>query len=239
MANFSKNHPDIADRTIEDFKSKLIGGAARPNLFEVELQFPSFVDSGDDIKGETAAAAARFMVKAANLPASNINVIEVPFRGRNLKIAGDRTFDVWTITIINDIDFGIRNAFERWMNGINKHDNASGYINPRQYQADARVHQLGRNTLASTKAASPKGVPIVASSNVPVLKSYLFHGVFPTSVGAIEVSYDNSDTIEEFTVDLQVQWWDALDKNGKTILDSEEQSIVNGVAAATGDSQGE
>ena len=237
MANFSKNHPDIADRTIEDFKSKLIGGAARPNLFEVELQFPSFVDAGDDIKGETAAAAARFMVKAANLPASNINVIEVPFRGRNLKIAGDRTFDVWTITIINDIDFGIRNAFERWMNGINKHDDASGFINPRQYQCDARVHQLGRNTLASTKAASPPGPPMAKSSNVPVLKSYLFHGVFPTSVGAIEVSYDNSDTIEEFTVDLQVQWWDALDKNGKTILDSNEESLVNGVSPTVGDSQ--
>ena len=238
MANFSKNHPKIADRTIEDFKSKLIGGAARPNLFEVELQFPSFVDDGD-IKGSEAAAAGRVMVKAANLPASNINVIEVPFRGRNLKIAGDRTFDVWTITVINDIDFGIRNAFERWMNGINKHDNASGYINPRQYQTDARVHQLGRNTLASTKAASPKGIAIQSSEKTPVLKSYVFHGVFPTSVGAIEVSYDNSDTIEEFTVDLQVQWWDALDKDAKTILDSEEQSLVNGVSPLTTDSQGD
>ena len=92
MANFSKNHPQISQRTIEDFKSKLIGGAARPNMFEVELQFPSFVEGGSDTK---MLDNSRFLVKAANLPASNINVIEVPFRGRNLKIAGDRTFDVW------------------------------------------------------------------------------------------------------------------------------------------------
>ena len=226
MANFSKNHPQISQRTIEDFKSKLIGGAARPNMFEVELQFPSFVEGGPDTK---MLDNSRFLVKAANLPASNINVIEVPFRGRNLKIAGDRTFDVWTITVINDIDFGIRNAFERWMNGINKHDNATGYINPAQYQCDARVHQLGRNTIKSTNVAQPGpgSAPIKAGSNVPVLKSYLFHGVFPTNVGAIEVSYDNSDTIEEFTVDLQVQWWDALDTEGKTILRSEEEVVQN------------
>lgn len=226
MANFSKNHPQISQRTIEDFKSKLIGGAARPNMFEVELQFPSFVEGGSDTK---MLDNSRFLVKAANLPASNINVIEVPFRGRNLKIAGDRTFDVWTITVINDIDFGIRNAFERWMNGINKHDNATGYINPAQYQTDARVHQLGRNTIKSTNVAQPGpgNAPIKAGSNVPVLKSYLFHGVFPTNVGAIEVSYDNSDTIEEFTVDLQVQWWDALDTEGKTILKSEEEVVQN------------
>tara|TARA_B100002019_G_scaffold229445_1_gene202845 strand:+ start:4011 stop:4700 length:690 start_codon:yes stop_codon:yes gene_type:complete len=226
MANFSKNHPQISQRTIEDFKSKLIGGAARPNMFEVELQFPSFVEGGSDTK---MLDNSRFLVKAANLPASNINVIEVPFRGRNLKIAGDRTFDVWTITVINDIDFGIRNAFERWMNGINKHDNATGYINPAQYQCDARVHQLGRNTIGSVNTAQPGpgNAPIKAGSNVPVLKSYLFHGVFPTNVGAIEVSYDNSDTIEEFTVDLQVQWWDALNADGKTILRSEEEVVQN------------
>ena len=90
------------------------------------------------------------MIKAAQLPASNINVIDVPFRGRNLKIAGDRTFDVWTITVINDISFDLRNAFEQWMNGINKHDNATGVINPTQYQKDAVVYQLGRNTKTST-----------------------------------------------------------------------------------------
>ena len=133
------NLPPIEARTIDSFKSKLIGGGARPNLFEVELQFPGGL--GEDLN-KTAAEEARFMVKAANLPASNINVIDVPFRGRNLKIAGDRTFDVWTITVINDTTFNIRNAFELWMNGINKHDNATGETTPVDYQTDATVYQL-------------------------------------------------------------------------------------------------
>ena len=109
MAN--RNAPGLDTRTIDDFKSKLVGGGARPNLFEVELVFPNGLAEQD------AEEKGRFLVKAANLPASNINVIDVPFRGRNLKIAGDRTFDVWTITIINDTDFKLRNAFEIWMNG--------------------------------------------------------------------------------------------------------------------------
>ena len=88
---------------------------------------------------------ANLWLKAANLPASNINVIDVPFRGRNLKIAGDRTFDVWTITIINDTNFRIRNAFERWMNAINKHDNATGEVTPDDYQTEMLCTPIGRN----------------------------------------------------------------------------------------------
>ena len=97
-----KNTPQVKDRTIDIFRSKLVGGAARPNLFEVKLTFPDFV------KGNSLGDFSRFMVKAAALPASNINVIDVPFRGRNLKIAGDRTFDVWTVTVINDSSFNLR-----------------------------------------------------------------------------------------------------------------------------------
>jgi len=223
MASNSFNPPKISDRTIEDFKSKLIGGAARPNLFEVELAFPSYVN----VSNETLHNS-RFLVKAANLPASNINVIDVPFRGRNLKIAGDRTFDIWTVTIINDVSFDIRNAFEQWMNGINKHDNATGVINPVQYQKDAIVYQLGRNTIDSTTVISPSnltsGLP-AAADNFPVLKKYVFHGVFPTNVSAIELSYDQSDTIEEFTVDLQVQWWDAYNGNNANIFESEGEPV--------------
>ena len=126
----ASNAPGLDTRTIDDFKSKLVGGGARPNLFEVELNFPNGLNEND------AEEKGRFLVKAANLPASNINVIDVPFRGRNLKIAGDRTFDVWTITIINDTDFLIKNAFERWMNAINKHDNATGEVTPADYQTD-------------------------------------------------------------------------------------------------------
>ena len=183
--------------TISNFKSQLRSGGARPNLFEVELVFPSALY--ENATGEKG----RFLVKAANLPASNINVIDVPFRGRNLKIAGDRTFDVWTITIINDTDFAIRNAFERWMNAINKHDNATGEVTPADYQTDMFVNQVGRSPLGSVGKLDPTDQPL------PILRKYKFHGTFPTNVSAIELSYDQTDSIEEFTVDLQVQWWDA------------------------------
>ena len=107
------NRPPL--RTITSFKSKLVGGGARPNLFEVELAFPDQLAIDNDVKEKS-----RFLVKAAALPASNIAPIDINFRGRILKIAGDRTFDTWTITIINDTDFSIRSAFEKWMNLINK-----------------------------------------------------------------------------------------------------------------------
>ena len=135
-------HPKIAKRTIDSFKSKLVGGGARPNLFEVMLTFPEGVNGPIDEK--TLDEKTRFMVKAANLPASNITPIDIPFRGRNLKIAGDRTFDVWTVTVINDTDFAIRNAMERWMNGMNNLQNATGETNPTDYQTDAYVLHLGR-----------------------------------------------------------------------------------------------
>ena len=129
-------------RKITDFKSKLSGGGARSNLFECELAFPPAVnvEGLNDILNK-----ARFLVKAANLPASNVAPIEVPFRGRVLKIAGDRTFDTWTITIINDTDFAIRSAFEKWMNTINRVSDNTGTTNPADYQADAFVFQLDRS----------------------------------------------------------------------------------------------
>jgi len=132
------NRPPL--RKITDFKSKLIGGGARPNLFEVELAFPEEIAIDNDVKEK-----ARFLVKAAALPASNITPIDVNFRGRILKIAGDRTFDTWTITVINDTDFAIRSAFEKWMNSINRLSDATGTNNPADYQEDAYVHQLDRD----------------------------------------------------------------------------------------------
>ena len=133
-------------RKITDFKSKLSGGGARSNLFECELAFPPAVnvEGLNDILNK-----ARFLVKAANLPASNVAPIEVPFRGRVLKIAGDRTFDTWTITIINDTDFAIRSAFEKWMNTINRVSDNTGTTNPADYQADAFVFQLDRSGAVS------------------------------------------------------------------------------------------
>ena len=217
----------IANRTLDKFKSQLTGGGARPNLFEVILNFPGGIkpeanDGGEEGSktGSTFDEKTRFLVKAANLPASNITPIDIPFRGRNLKIAGDRTFDVWTITVINDTDFAIRNAMERWMNGMNNLRNATGDTTPNDYQSDAYVYQLGRNGLSATQQGGVIDGPS-NDDNIPVLKGYRFYGVFPTNISAIELSYDQPDTIEEFTVDLQVQWWDALDSNGKSLFDNE------------------
>ena len=223
--SFVPNSPGVDSRTIDNFKSKLTGGGARPNLFEVELAFPSGLGEN---AADGAADMGRFLVKAANIPASNINVIDVPFRGRNLKIAGDRTFDVWTITIINDTDFKIRNAFERWMNAINKHDNATGEVTPADYQTDMYVNQIGR---------APKGTPgslggsLDVAEKLPILRRYRFHGTFPTNVSAIELSYDQTDSIEEFTVDLQVQWWDVFDGEDVPLLTNQ---TVDGTGADAG-----
>ena len=205
MAN--RNVPNTKDRTLDAFKGRMIGGGARPNLFECELYFPD-----DAIPAGTTRDAltdrTRFLVKAANLPASNISPINIPFRGRNLKVAGDRTFDPWTITIINDVDFSIRTAFERWMNLINKHEDNAGITDPTLYQKDLYVKQLGR--------ADVQGTNPVTNAKIPVLKQYRFLGTFPTNVSDIALSYDSSDTIEEFSVTLEVQWVDVLDAAGST-----------------------
>ena len=219
----SQNLPDVGERTIDSFRSRLVGGGARPNLFEVKLVYPEGIATS--VADKELPIDTRFMVKAANLPASNINVIDIPFRGRNLKIAGDRTFDIWTITVINDTSFRLRNAFEAWMNRINRVDNATGEVTPIDYQTNAYVYQLGRDV---TKAGSSVGVSEyigdsvgklgkqkATNAKVEVLKTYKFHGIFPTNVSAIERSYDQSDSVEEFTVDLQVQWWDAYRQDEK------------------------
>ena len=207
MANL--NIPNTKDRTLDSFKGRMIGGGARPNLFECELYFPEAAIPLDTSRSQLTDRA-RFLVKAANLPASNVAAINIPFRGRNLKVAGDRTFDIWTITVINDVDFGIRTAFERWMNLINKHEDNAGITNPTSYQRDMFVRQLGRSGVTGNTPSS--------DTQVPVLKQYRFYGTFPTNVSAIDLSYESNDQIEEFTVDLQVQWYDALDPSGTTQL---------------------
>jgi hypothetical protein len=200
-----QNPPKTADRTIDRFKSRLSGGIARPNLFEVVLTFP---DDVVDPSVNDLDSKARFLVKGAALPASVVTPINIPFRGRNLKIAGDRTFDVWTVTVINDTDFAIRGSFERWMNSIAKVSDNSGNTNPVDYQTDAIVHQLGRAPVSGGAGAQESAV------DQPILRSYQFHGIWPTNISAIELSYDNTDAIEEFTVELQVQWWEAVGNGG-------------------------
>ena len=186
-----------ANQTIADFKSKLIGGGARPNLFEVELTtLPASVQGWD-------ADTFKFMCKAANMPAQNIASIDVPFRGRTFKVAGDRTIDPWTITVINDEDFRLRRAFEEWSEQIAKLDNNLGTTDPGAYMVNAKVYQLGRGSAASSKDNA-------GSSNV-VLAEYQFVDIFPTNVAQIDLSYDSTDTIEEFTVEFQVQSFNILE----------------------------
>ena len=186
-----------ANQTIADFKSKLIGGGARPNLFEVELTtLPASVQGWD-------ADTFKFMCKAANMPAQNIASIDVPFRGRTFKVAGDRTIDPWTITVINDEDFRLRRAFEEWSEQIAKLDNNLGTTEPAAYMVNAKVYQLGRGSTASSKDNS-------GSSNA-VLAEYEFVDIFPTNVSQIDLSYDSTDTIEEFTVEFQVQSFNILE----------------------------
>jgi hypothetical protein len=223
------NLPNFGQRTIDVFKSKLAGGGARPNLFEVEAAFPPGLGLGADEN-------YRFMIKAASLPGSSLSVIDVPFRGRNLKVAGDRTFEPWIITVINDTDFKIRNDFEKWMNFMNKLDDNAGIITPAAYQADWRVFQLGRGLRSGTTnsttsgASTASGIPTGA---MPTLKSYQFKGCFPTAISAIDLSYDSSDTIEEFTVELQVQWVDILNRDNSDSAGGSTGSLtsINGTTS--------
>jgi len=183
------------NRTISQFKSRLAGGGARPNLFEVELTLDG-EGLGFSLPGYDATQMA-FLCKAANLPAQNIASIDVPFRGRIFKVAGDRTIDTWTITIINDEDFRLRRAMEFWTEQIASLDTNLGATSPNAYMAAAKVYQLGRGS-------SPRSTDNSGESNA-VLAEYEFVDIFPTEVSAIDLSYDSSDTIEEFTVTFQVQ----------------------------------
>ena len=165
--------------TIDDFKAKLIGGGARANLFKATLTFPSYAGGDTEL--------AQFMCKAASLPASIIGQVDIPYRGRQLKIAGDRTYEAWSVTIINDTGFEIRDAFERWQNGMATHKSNTGLTNPHDYTTDMLVDQLDKDG--------------------KTIKQYSFRGAWPVNISAIDVSSDSADTIEEFTVELAYQYW--------------------------------
>ena len=187
------------NKTISQFKSQLIGGGARPNLFEVELTtLPAGI--------AWPADNFRYMCKAAQLPASVIANIDIPFRGRIFKVAGDRTIEPWSITIINDEDFRIRKAMEEWVDLIAKLENNLGATDPSAYMVNAKVFQLGRGSTPSSKNN--------AGDRNAVLREYEFIDIFPTNVSSIDLSYDSSDTIEEFTVDFQVQSFSFVDAGG-------------------------
>ena len=203
-------------KSLSQFKSKLIGGGARPNLFEVTLPaFPPGISLGVQGDGDGVYDAEKFsfLCKAAALPASNVAPIDVPFRGRIFKVAGDRTVDTWTVTVINDEDFMYRRAFEAWMQNIAQYSDHSGLTRPEDYMIDATVVQLGRGNANGGNADFYSGktpgreTGTGTGGNASVLAQYKFKDIFPTNVSAIDLSYDTSDTIEEFTVEFQVQFW--------------------------------
>ena len=169
-------------RSIVDFRSRLKGGGARSNLFEVQMSFPSFASANTETLNDIP-----FLVKAAEIPASNLGNIPVPFRGRVLPIAGDRTFDPWTVTIINDTNFKIRDAMEKWSNFINDLQTSQGIINPEDYQTSAFVKQLSRE-------GSAPGDP------EKTLRTYKFEGIYPNTVSSIPLDFGATDQIEEFQV---------------------------------------
>ena len=183
-------------KTISQFKTSLAGGGARPNLFEVQL---AALPEGVAGWGGDASNNFPFMCKAAQLPASVIANIDVPFRGRIFKVAGDRTIETWSVTVINDESFEIRNAFENWMQHIAKLDTNIGATNPSSYMVDAEVFQLGRGGKIGKESKSNQG------NDSAILKQYKMEGIFPTNLSGIDLSYDTGDTIEEFTVEFQVQ----------------------------------
>ena len=173
-------------RTISQFKTALAGGGVRPNLFEVRMDASNL----SSFMGGINATNLAFMCKAAALPAQNVAAIDVPFRGRNFKVAGDRTIDNWTITVINDENFSIRNSMERWSQSIINNALNQGEVNPNNYMTTADVFQYSR------QKSDGEGVG--------VLKQYRFVDIFPVTVGEIAVSYDQGDTIEEFDVEFAV-----------------------------------
>ena len=167
---------------INDFKSALKGGGARANQFQVTMPFPGFAAVG----GETRTMS--FLCTATSLPGMALTAIPVPFRGRNLYIAGDRTIETWSTTILNDTDFAIRNAFERWSNEINAMSDNSGLENPADYMVDAFVDHLDRAG--------------------QVIKSYTFRGMWPLSVAAIELTAAEAGEVETFDVVHQYQFFE-------------------------------
>ena len=167
---------------IADFKAQLIGGGARPNQFRVDLTFPSYVTLG-----AIAGLQGQFLCKATTLPSSTIENIAMQYRGRQINLAGERTFEQWTVTIYNDTTFNIRNAFEIWSNGIQNNAATNGRTSPRDYQVDMACNQLDRNGAT--------------------VKSYKFVDAYPIAIGAIGLDYETTNQIETFDVTFQYNYW--------------------------------
>ena len=176
---------------IQQFRGQMTGDGARPNLFECTITFP--LAPGVISSPQGAQNKYTFFARAAQLPGSTVNQIPVNYFGRELKFAGNRVFTEWTVTVMNDEDFVIRNAFEQWMNGLNTHRTNlrdAGMVTNAEYQQDGYVKHYG-------KAGD-------------VLKAYKFIGMFPIDISPIELDWAANDTIEEYAVTFAYQWWEVI-----------------------------
>ena len=172
---------------VAEFRANMIGDGARPNLFSVSLTFPTIA-----LNSTTAGQKVTFMAKTAQLPGSTVGTVPVYYFGREMKFAGNRTFADWTLTIINDEDFAIRNSIESWMNAINSHSGNvrnAGAANVNGYTVDATVTQFGKTG--------------------GQLKKYKFVGLFPVDLAPIDLDWGSNDTIEEYATTFAYQWWEA------------------------------
>ena len=167
---------------IADFKSKLAGGGARPNQFKVTCPFPGYSQVGGEIE------IMSFLCSGASLPASTVENVTIDFRGRAINFAGEREYAAMALTVINDTDFKLRNAFERWQNGINNHTDNEGLTNPADYMVDVFIDQLDRNG--------------------ETIKSYTLRSAYPTDVGNITLGYGEAE-IETFEVSLTYQYFES------------------------------
>lgn len=172
---------------INRFRSELVGDGARPNLFQVNVSAPTGIQAG------SIPTTTTFMIKSAQLPGSTVGTVPLFYFGRELKFAGNRTFPDWTVTVINDENFSVRNFFEKWMNGINSHNGnlRVGIDALTGYTSNLDVLQYG-------KANATKEI-----------KKYTFVGAFPTDVSPIDLDWGSNDAIEEFTVTFSYQWWES------------------------------
>ena len=193
---------------VQDFRSELQFDGARPNLFQCELQFPNLI-TGSALAGQKFT----FMARSAQLPGSTVNQIPVFYFGRELKFSGNRSFPEWAVTIINDEDFAIRDAFERWMSGLNSHVRnlrLPEFVNNSGYQVDGFVTQYGKaGNLAGVNGSGTKGI-----------KKYKFVGMFPIDISPIELDWGANDAIEEFAVTFAYQWWESVDVGKGLTTDS-------------------
>lgn len=172
---------------IDSFRSFITDGGVRPSQFKVELGFPTGIDAGQG----TSTTAGIFLIKATTLPASTITPIEVAWRGRMAKVAGERVFANWNVTIINDGKFLIRSALERWSNLIIEHEATNGTIPPNSYTADMVVSQLDRNDI--------------------VLRKYTMSNCWPAQISEIGLDFANTGSIEEYQVEFSVDYWTTID----------------------------